>query len=96
MSEVFSTVSSRRAVGGGSAAASAGGYPPDYQTAPVRHMRGTIDHAVEEDGFAGGPLRRVRLVGHCHDRNRSFDLSPCLAAVGLDLEPAQMIRPSRP
>jgi hypothetical protein len=21
------------------------------------------------------------LVGHCHDRNRSFDLSPCLAAL---------------
>ena len=21
------------------------------------------------------------LAGHCHDRNRSFDLSPCLAAL---------------
>jgi hypothetical protein len=25
--------------------------------------------------------RSVPLVGHCHDRNRSFDLSPCLAAL---------------
>jgi hypothetical protein len=25
--------------------------------------------------------RSAALVGHCHDRNRSFDLSPCLAAL---------------
>jgi len=35
---------------------------------------------VEEDGFAGGPSSGA-LVGHCHDRNRSFDLSACLAAL---------------
>jgi hypothetical protein len=35
---------------------------------------------VEEDGLA----RRTSsgaLVGHCHDRNRNVDLSPCLAAL---------------
>ena len=42
LSEVFSTVSSRRPVGGGSAAALAGGYPPDYETAPVRHFAGSL------------------------------------------------------
>jgi hypothetical protein len=35
---------------------------------------------VEEDGFAADPSSGA-LVGHCHDRNRSFDLSPCVAAL---------------
>src|SRR3954467_10024525 len=28
-----------------------------------------------------GDLSSGVLVGHCHDRNRSFDLAPCLAAL---------------
>jgi hypothetical protein len=30
--------------------------------------------------LAGGPFLGA-LVGHCHDRNRSFDLSPSFAAL---------------
>jgi hypothetical protein len=42
---------------------------------PERHMRGTIDPR------RGGWVRQAdpssgALVGHCHDRSRSFDLSP--------------------
>lgn len=45
-----------------------------------RHMRGTIYPR------RGGWVRRAgpssgALVAHCHDRNRSFDLSPSLAAL---------------
>ena len=35
---------------------------------------------VEEDGSPADPPSDA-LAGHCHDRNRSFDVSPCLAAL---------------
>jgi hypothetical protein len=51
-----------------------------FASVPERHMRGTIDPR------RGGWVRQAdpssgALVGHCHDRSRSFDLSPCLAAL---------------
>jgi hypothetical protein len=46
-------------------------------------LRGAVVIASRQDCamLAGGTLRRVLLLGHSHDRNRSFDLSPCLAAL---------------
>ena len=33
------------------------------------------------DGMTPADHSSGTLVGHCHDRDRSFDLSPCLAAL---------------
>jgi hypothetical protein len=51
-----------------------------FASIPERHMRGTIDPR------RGGWVREVdpssgALADHCHDRSRSFDLSPYLAAL---------------
>jgi transposase len=43
-------------------------------------------HRFNDSGFTSAPCSPAdhssgTLVGHCHDRNRSFDLSPSLAAL---------------
>jgi hypothetical protein len=51
-----------------------------FASVPERDIRGTIDLRRGGWGRRGDPSSGA-LVGHCHDRSRSFDLSPCFAAL---------------
>jgi hypothetical protein len=57
------------------------GASENLETRPVAPRRlGLVAPRQDWAMFAGGPSSGA-LMGHCHDRNRSFDLSPFLAAL---------------
>jgi len=58
-------------------------YPTSGQPGPVRFRSGRVRHSRRGKIAPCSPAgpSSCALAGHCHDRNRSFDLSPSLAAL---------------